>query len=84
MIIKTRIFDLYKMRYRSLLELAKTMRIPISQVCHIREGRREINHQFIIKSIKAFPEYRFNELFYLTTEPSTIIGNGSQSDPVFE
>jgi predicted transcriptional regulator len=64
MILKTRVFDLYVGRYRNLSELAKAMEISVSQIYRVLEGKRNINRKFIIGAIKAFPGYKFDDLFY--------------------
>ena len=80
MIIKTRIFKFCEGNYKNLSELAQAMGISVSQVYRVREGKRSINQKFIIGAIKAFPEYKFEDLFYLAPEVPTITGyrnNGS-------
>lgn len=64
MILKTRVFDLYIGRYRNLSELAKAMEISVSQIYRVLEGKRNINRKFIIGAIKAFPGFKFDDLFY--------------------
>jgi hypothetical protein len=68
MVVKTRVFDLGK--YRSLPELARSMGVSVSEVYRVRQGERSINQKFILGAIKAFPEYRFGELFYITNDDS--------------
>ena len=70
MILKTRVFDLYTKRYKNLSELAKTMEISQSQVYRAREGKRNINRKLIIGAIKAFPEYKLDNLFYVAQDES--------------
>jgi hypothetical protein len=65
MVVLTRIFDLYPLKYGNLSELAQAMRISVSQVYRVREGKRKINQKFIVGAIQAFPEYRFSDLFYV-------------------
>jgi len=65
MIVKTRIFELCNGRYRSLSELAGSMGISVSQVYRVRDGKRHINQKFIVGAVKAFPDRRLDELFYL-------------------
>ncbi len=72
MIIRTRIFEFCNGNYQNLSKLAQAMEISISQVYRVREGKRNINQKFIIGAIKAFPEHKFEDLFYLTPELSTI------------
>ena len=69
--IETNIFELFNGRYRSLSELAKVMRISVSQVYRVKQGKRHINEKFIIGAIKAFPEHKLNELFYLAPESAS-------------
>jgi len=45
------------------------MELSVSQVYRVREGKRKINHKFVIGAMKAFPNYRLDELFYLDYEP---------------
>jgi hypothetical protein len=66
MVVRTRVFDLGK--YHSLPELARSMRVSVSEVYRVRQGERSINHKFILGAIRAFPEYRFGELFYITSD----------------
>ena len=71
--IKTMLLELYKMRYRNLSELAEVMGISASQVYRARQGKSHINEKFIIGVIRAFPEYRFSDLFYLVPESESAI-----------
>lgn len=68
MIIRTRIFELQDSKYRNLSELAEAMGISISQIYRVKEGKRNINQKFIIGAIRAFPEYKLDELFFLAPE----------------
>lgn len=78
MIVKTRVFDMSYRGFRNLSELAGAMGISVSQVYRVREGKRGINQKFIVGAIKAFPEHRLDDLFYLAhEEPATSGGNGS-------
>jgi hypothetical protein len=47
------------------------MGISTSQIYRVREGRRNINQKFVIGAVKAFPEYKLDELFYLTLKSPT-------------
>jgi len=69
MLVRTRVFDLCQCRYANLSELAEAMGISISQVYRVREGKRNINQKFIVGAIKAFPEHKFDDLFYFAPEP---------------
>ena len=44
------------------------MGISISQVYRVQKGQRNISQKFIVGAIKAFPEYKFEDLFYLVPE----------------
>jgi len=70
MIIKTRVFELNHRHYRNLSELAQAMGISVSQVYRVREGKRSINQKFIIGAAKAFPECKFDDLFFFAPEPA--------------
>ena len=70
MIVKTTVFQLCNGKYRNLSELARAMGISVSQVYRVKEGKRNINQKFVIGALKAFPEYRLGDLFYLTPEPT--------------
>jgi len=80
MLLKTRVFDLYAGRYRNLSELAEAMDLSVSQVYRVLEGKRNINRKFIIGAIKAFPEYRFDDLFYFAAE--TPLSEAASPQPV--
>jgi transcriptional regulator with XRE-family HTH domain len=69
MIIKTKIFQLSHGYYKNLSELAQAMGISVSQVYRVQEGKRRINEKFIIGALKAFPAYKFDDLFYLEATP---------------
>lgn len=73
MIVKTRVFDFCNNGYRNLSELAQAMGISVSQVYRVREGTRPINQKFIVGAIKAFPNYKLDDLFYLV--PDSPAGN---------
>jgi len=66
MIIQTKVFKLCDGKYKNLSELAQIMGISTSQVYRVREGKRHINQKFIIGAMRAFPERKFDDLFYLT------------------
>ena len=72
MIVKTRIFELPSNGYKNLSELARAMRISVSQIYRVREGKRHINQKFIVGAIKAFPRYTLDDLFYLAPDVSTV------------
>jgi len=68
MIVKTTIFELADGNYKNLSELAKTMGISVSQIYRVREGKRRINQKFIVGALKAFPNHKMDELFYLAPD----------------
>jgi len=72
MIVKTRIFNLSKNEYRNLSELAHAMGISVSQVYRVQAGERQINQKFIVGAIKAFPNYKLDDLFYLAPDLPTV------------
>ena len=55
-------------KFRNLSEMAKAMGISISQIYRVREGKRGINQNFIIGAMRAFPERRLDDLFYLSAK----------------
>ena len=62
--LETRIFDICNKEGINIAELAETMGISTSHIESIRSGELEINVDFIVGSIKAFPEYKIGDLFY--------------------
>ncbi|MBI3931067.1 MAG: helix-turn-helix transcriptional regulator [Chloroflexi bacterium] len=78
MIVKTRIFDLPHNGYKNLSELAQAMKISVSQIYRVREGKRRINQKFIVGAIKAFPNYKLDDLFYLAPDVSAVHDNYRQ------
>ncbi len=63
--LKTRVFERGNKKYKNLSELAKVMGISASQVYRVRQGKRGINEAFIIGAVKAFPECKLDDLFYI-------------------
>ncbi|MFC2005148.1 hypothetical protein ACFLUY_02875 [Chloroflexota bacterium] len=72
MIVSTRIFEFGNGHYKNLSELAIAMGISVSQVYRVREGKRHINQKFIVGAMKAFPNHKLDDLFYLTPELPTV------------
>jgi len=68
MIVKTKIFELSHSHYKNLSEVAQAMGISVSQLYRVRQGKRNINQIFIVGAIKAFPGYKFDDLFYFAPE----------------
>jgi len=75
MIVKTRIFKLRSGNYQNLSELARVMGISVSQIYRVREGTCRINQKFVIGAMKAFPQYRLDELFYMAPEDEKSFSN---------
>jgi len=63
--LETKVFELSNRKYGNLSELARAMEISVSQVYRVRQGKRGINEKFIIGAAKAFPGYKFDDLFYV-------------------
>jgi hypothetical protein len=82
MIVKTRIFNINNNGYRNLSELARAMGISVSQIYRVREGKRPINQKFIVGAMKAFPDYTFDDLFYIV--PGTLKDYKCYSNPKIE
>ena len=61
--LNTRVFELCNGRYRNLLELAQTMGISQDLIYRARKGERGIHGRFIAGATRAFPEYKFDDLF---------------------
>ena len=74
LIVRTKVFDLEYPNYRNLSDMAQAMGISVSQIYRVREGKRGINQRFIIGAIKAFPDRRLDDLFYLTSEEPAMAG----------
>jgi hypothetical protein len=68
MIVKTRVFELCDREYCNLSHLASVMGISVSQIYRVKEGRRSINHKFIVGAALAFPSRSLDELFFITNE----------------
>jgi len=64
--LQTRVFELCNGRYANLVELARAMGISVSQIYRVRQGKRPINEKFITGTVKAFPEYKMDQLFYVS------------------
>ncbi|MDP2932295.1 MAG: helix-turn-helix transcriptional regulator [Chloroflexota bacterium] len=70
MIVETKVFELCYSKYDNLSELAEAMGLSVSQVYRVREGKRHINRKFILGALQAFPECKFDDLFYFVVEPA--------------
>jgi len=80
LIVKTKIFDLCNDDYPNLSELAQAMGISVSQIYRVREGKRQINQKFIVGAIKAFPDHKLDDLFYLAPALPTVNKNHHQQN----
>lgn len=69
MIVCTTIFDICRPEKRSLIEIARTMGISVSQIYRVREGKCAIKTKFIVGAMQAFPNRRLDELFYVAPAP---------------
>jgi len=63
--MKTRVFEFCNGKYANINELAQAIGLSVSQVYRVRQGRRPISVKFIIGALKAFPGYKFEDLFYI-------------------
>jgi len=66
--LKTRVFELSNGRYQSLSELVQAMEISQNLIYRVRKGDRGIHERFIIGATKAFPEYKLDDLFYVSED----------------
>ena len=71
--LATKVFYLCSGYYGNLSELSEAMSISVSQVYRVRSGKRNINQKFIVGALRAFPQFSFDELFYLA--PKLVIGD---------
>ena len=60
--LRTRLFDVKK---DSMAELASFIGISAAQLYRVKAGQRGINEKFIVRTLTAFPQYKFEELFYI-------------------
>lgn len=59
--LKTRLFDFgYPMA-----QLAVMLDVSPSQVYRIKQGKRGINEKFIVGALSAFPDKKWEDLFYI-------------------
>ena len=66
--LHTRVFELYKEKYKSLTDLAQVMGISGGYIYKVRQGKRNINQKFIIGAMKVFPGYKLDDLFYVAPD----------------
>jgi len=63
--LATKVFYFCPSYYRNLSELSEAMSISVSQIYRVRSGKRSINQKFIVGALSAFPQFSFDELFYM-------------------
>lgn len=63
--LRTRLFELQK---DSMEDLAIRLGISLSYVYRIKKGERRINEKFIVGALGGFPEYKFEDLFYIEND----------------
>ncbi len=51
-----------------MAELAQTMGISQDLIYSVRRGDRGIHERFIIGATRAFPEYKLDDLFYVSED----------------
>lgn len=61
--IGTRLFQL-KPEYKST-ELARMFGLSQCQVCRVKRGEKRVSADFIAGALRAFPEHKFEDLFYI-------------------
>jgi len=66
--LKTRVFKLCNGKYANLSQLAKAMGVSVPQVYRVRQGKRNINQEFILGAVRAFPGHKLDDLFYVAPE----------------
>ena len=66
--LKTRVFELCNGRYQNAAELARVMGISVDLLYCVRRGERGIHERFIIGTMKAFPGYKLDDLFYVSED----------------
>ncbi|MDH5696744.1 MAG: hypothetical protein OEZ00_09150 [Dehalococcoidia bacterium] len=65
MVLKTRVFELWYRKYSTMRQLARAMGISECEVFRVRQGKRGIHQAFIVGALRAFPEYKFEDLFFV-------------------
>jgi len=61
--LKTKIFDLEE--GRDMKKLAILTGLSLSEIYRIKEGKRGVHDRFIVGVLTAFPEKKFEDLFYI-------------------
>jgi excisionase family DNA binding protein len=66
--LETRVFELCKGKYKNIKELARNMGVSWQYVYQVRQGRRGPSQKFVVGAVKAFPEYKLDDLFYVVPD----------------
>jgi len=74
--LATRVFGLYKDKFKSIEELALAMEVSRQIVYRVKKGECPINQTFIIGALKAFPGYQLDDLFYIVPDGSEAAESG--------
>jgi len=61
--IKTRLFD--KKPDYDMGQLAFIIGVSVSQIYRVKQGKKKVSASFIAGALHAFPEYKFEDLFYI-------------------
>lgn len=61
--IKTKLFQIYPQC--NMAQLATLTRLSLSQVYRVKQGKRKVSASFIAEILTTFPNYKFEDLFYL-------------------
>lgn len=61
--LRTRLFDLEE--GHDMKKLAYLFKLSMSEIYRVRQGKRGIGERFIVGALTSFPEYKFEELFYI-------------------
>ncbi len=59
----TYLFELEK--ETSLEKLASIIGVSVPQIYRIRQGKRRIHEKFIVGALVSFPQYTFEDMFYI-------------------
>lgn len=61
--LRTRLFDMEE--GNDMKRLARLVGLSLSQIYRIKQGERGIGERFIVGTLTAFPQYNFEDLFYI-------------------
>jgi hypothetical protein len=65
--------SLFNLRNEKMTDLASLIGLSLSQVYRIKNGERGINEKFITGTLTAFPQYKFEDLFYIQRSKEAVI-----------